>query len=267
MRSFSAPIIVSAALFGITGLALAGDTPDTLVTNEDGAFLPAAATSWMEVGGAVSFSLEKGVDPESVATVLTERLAAATVVVEGGKVKVSGIPLDNLLAQLSTLSLSGEGDDPLADLSQLGDAVASAGPEGGGSIRATNPNAMALASMMESHDPKEFFLAEIVRVSRGDFPTVLVRLKVRTTPTAGPLSTKLRRGRILEGPVILARKEGAIDLSEAKTQGNIGAYFLQRGDRINVHVRVGEKGRLELDYVERRSGGTCSSASEESGSS
>ena len=78
--------------------------------------------------------------------------------VEGGKVKVSGIPLATLLKQLSVISLSGENADPLAELSMLGDAVDEAGPEGGGSIRATNKR--TLAGLSGGPDAKEVIVPE-----------------------------------------------------------------------------------------------------------
>src|SRR5688572_13572181 len=65
--------------------------------------------------------------------------------------------------------------DPLAELAALGDAVASSGPEGGGSIRAKRDVDPAVAQ--RQGDPRNVE-AKVEEVKGGKFPAVALRLKI-----------------------------------------------------------------------------------------
>ena len=54
-------------------------------------------------------------------------------------------------------------------------------PEGGGSIRASNPAATGSLRRIAEHDPAERVVAEVVEVKRGAFPKVALRLKLKSS--------------------------------------------------------------------------------------
>jgi len=242
---------------GVAALALllaavpAFASPDTMVVKKGDAFAPGAAASWKAEGDSVTFTLAAGVDAASVATTLGDRLATATVTVQGGAIKITGVPANALLEQLSTLSLSGEGADPLAALAGIGPGVAMDNPEGGGSIRASRPSATARPRIIKEHDPKERVVAEVVKVERGAFPEVTLTLKVRSNAKEGPLKKELRKGKTVHATVVMTGDAGGPDFAAAATQRNLAAYYLGRGDQVTVHAVPGEGGAVEIDFVER----------------
>lgn len=252
MGTMLSRLLFIAILAGGTGLVFAGEIPDVLVTQDGDSFAPGAATAWAEEGGVVVFTLAPGVDAEQVAAILRDRLAAATVTVDDGKINVAGVPQAALLGQLSTLSLSGEGSDPLADLAGLGGAVAMGTPEGGGSIRATNPSGLAPPRVIDEHDPKERVQAEVVAVARGPFPTANLKLKLLSAVKTGPLKKKLRKGKTVEAAVILPTSGGnVIDYEQESAQRNVVAYYLTKGDHVTVHAIADADGKMEIDFIER----------------
>lgn len=238
----------SVALTAVTALASA----DTLVVKTAlGKYEPGAAASWSASGDALVFVLADDVDANTVATTLTDRLAQIKVALDGKKMTVSGIPSEALLDQLSALSLSGEAD-PLAALAGLGGSgVAMDGPEAGGSIRASKPTAFP-ASIFAEHDAAERANAEVVRVSRGEFPAVTLKLRIRTSARTGPMKKLLRRGKLFEAPVLLTANGEFIDLTAVHNQRNLVGFYLIRGDRVSIHTIEGEGGTVRIDWIERR---------------
>ncbi len=245
-------VVCIVAVAGLPQLAMAA--ADTLVVKgEDGKFQAGAAKSWKGAGTTTTFALAKGVDCGATAKLLGERLFNATCSCVGNDLKVEGVKTDALLDQVAAISLSGEGGgDPLADLAGLGAVAIVDTPEGGGSIRASKPMATARPRIIKEHDPAERVSAEVVEVKRGEFPKVILKIKLRSSAKAGPLEAKLRKGKVLEAPVILAASQAGVDFGQEATQRNLSAYYLTRGDRITVHVIAGKGASVELDYVERR---------------
>jgi hypothetical protein len=247
------------AVFPLVGAVLvaaavaAAAEPDTLVIKgADGKYAAGAAQSWTSSGAtSVSFVLAEGVDANAVAKLLTERLATAKVKLIGGKLEVRGIPVEALLDQLSSLSLTGDGDDPLADLAGLGTVVAMDTPEGGGSIRASKPTTTFGPRVIKDHDPSERLTAQVVEVKRGAFPMVSLRLKLKSVPKAGPFAQQLKKGKVIDGDVVLQGDSGAVDFQAAASQRNLAAYYLVPGDQVTVHAAAAEGELFEIDFVER----------------
>ncbi len=224
----------------------------TLILKQaDGAYAAGAAKSWSTGKDSVTFVLADGVDGAAVAKLLSERLATAKVSFAGGKLEVTGVAPAALLDQLSGLSLSGEGGDPLADLAGLGTVVAMDTPEAGGSIRASKPTASARPRIITDHDPSERVVAKVVEVQRGAFPLVTLKLEIKKAPKGGALKPQLKKGAIIKAEVVLAGADGRIDLAAPPSQRNIGAYYLVAGDHVTAHAIAGEGQAIELDYVER----------------
>jgi hypothetical protein len=245
-----AAIVLAMAVSISAGEAQAAET--LVVKAGDGSYGPGVALSWKTAGNAVLFRLSPDVDGATVATFLSERLANAKVVYASDELAIEGIPEPSLLDQLSTLSLSGA-SDPLAELGGLGGAVVAMDtPEGGGSIRASKLSGVAaLPGGIGVHDPKERVEAEVVTVTRAAFPLVVLKVKIRRSAKAGPLKTKLRRGKVLELPVVYATTSDGLDLRVETNRQNLVAYYLERGDRINLHVVAGEDDVFEADWLAR----------------
>jgi hypothetical protein len=249
------------AILGAVLGALVGSSAhaaDTLVVaGADGKYTPGAAKSWSEAGGGLTFVLQDGIDGEKTAATLRERLAQAKVTFAGGKLSIIGIPTPALLDQLSALSLSGEAD-PLAALAGLGGGGGgSSGPEGGGSIRASKPTPLppgafpgTVAPGAAAHGPDERFEAEVIDVTRGVFPQVKLKLRIKKVAKSGALKGKLVKNKVVEAPVVVSQG----DLGSADGQRNLAGYYLMKGDRVSLHAIEPKDGELAVDWLERRQG-------------
>lgn len=243
-------VTASVVLMGWVGAASAADT--LVVRGSDGKFAPGAAKSWKQSGAGVAFQLAANADGNTIAKTLAERLANATVTFAGGQLTITGIPMNALLEQLASLSLSGAGD-PLADLAGMGGAVAAMDlPEGGGSIRASKPPSGAFAAKIKEHDPTERVEAQVVEVKRGAFPQVVLKLKVRTVARSGPLVKRLQPGKVIEAPVIFEGGSSGVNLYEAQNQRNLAAYYLSPGDKVTVHPAAGDGETVVIDWLSRK---------------
>jgi hypothetical protein len=252
--SWFAAAVLFVLAFALSPAAARADT--LVVAGGGGTYKPGLAKSWRVDGNTVTFELAEGADGNQIAAILKERLAQATITLEGSKVlpvklKVVGIPAPALLDQLSTLTI-GEGD-PLTALAALGGSVREGeGPEAGGSIRASKPMPVAaLLGTIGDADRAERFEAEVVDVTRGPFPQVTLTLRVRRAPTAGSLGAKLGAGKIVEIPVMFAGT-GAVDFAQLATQRNLAAFYAKKGDRLIAHAVAGDNGHMALDWVERK---------------
>ncbi len=251
VMSLRASILACAALLLVPFSAFAGDT--VVVAAGNGSYKPGLAKSWTAEGDKVTFVLADGTDANQLATFLRDRLAQAKVSVEAGKLVVAGIPMPALLEQLSTLSPGGDAD-PLAALAGLGGGAPTAeGPEAGGSIRASKPTPIAtLLGTAPEPATADRLEADGVDVTRGPFPQVVLKLKLRRAVTAGPLKGKLAQSRLVEVPVLLAGPKGEVDYSQPATQRNLAGFFLKKGDRVAIHAVEVDGGQIAVDWIERR---------------
>jgi len=239
----------------LTGLmwAAAANAADTLVVmGSDGKLGSGVATSWEGSRTTVVFTLAEGADGVAWAQALSERLAGATAVFEGGKLEVTGIPRSTLLDQLSTLTITGDAD-PLAELAGLGgDVAAMDGPEGGGSIRASKPTAVAMGPRaIKSHNANERFEAEVVAVTQSEFPKVSLELKMRKGGRNSPLKKKLYYGKIIDAVVVYNVDGGVVDLGDEANRRNLAAWYLKKGDRIQIHP-LATSVNYEIDWLTRK---------------
>jgi hypothetical protein len=128
-------------------------------------------------------------------------------------------------------------ENPLAELSALGDEMVATGPEAGGSIRAKRDVPLDRLA----RDPCELE-AKVEEVVRGTFPLAAVRVRVLQPPVGGP-GSGLEKNQVVVLLPRLAMDQGRVAYRDAATVRNTGAFYLKRGDRLRV--------RLE----ERRAGG------------
>lgn len=249
-RIIAGVALMVAAPVGASDAHVAADT--LVVKAADGSYGPGAAVSWKRVANAVHFRLSPDVDGVAVAGYLGERLASAKVAFAGDELTIEGIPEPSLLDQLSALSLTGS-SDLLAELGGLGGAVVTMDtPEGGGSIRASRPSGIAaLPGAIGDHDPKERIEAQVLDVQRATFPLVVLKVRVLRSARTGGLRTKLREGKVLDLPVVYAATAEGLDLRVEKNRQNLVAYYLEKGDRIALHVVAGKDDVLEADWLAR----------------
>lgn len=235
------------ALFVFVALApAAAMAADTLVVRaQDGTFTPGIAASWKDEAGTVRFTLSPNADPTPIAQTLTDSIAGAQVRTEPHAVLVSGVPLARLLEQVSTINVS---DDPLAQIASITMNPTGRGdPEAGGSIRVGKP--VLLASLLP-HEPAERFEAEVVDVARGEYPSVAVKLRVKSAPKAGPYAKVLTNGKVIGGTVVFTGDKSP-NLGAEGNQRNAGAFYVQPKDRVFVHV-TDLKGQIAtIDWIER----------------
>lgn len=231
---------VALVLWMSPGVALAADT---LVTSKKaGAFEAGEAKSWTTSADTVVFELQDSADGAKIAQTLKERLAQATITLNGKKLSIKGIPPAALLDQLSTLSLTSNDADPLAALAGLGASTGpSETPEGGGSIRASKPTPMAALTP----EVGTLFEADVVEVVRGTFPVVSVKVRLKKLAKNVTFKNKLRYGNMVEAVVKLG------NIRERQTQQTLGAYYLKKGDRVSVRLLERDEGGYATDWLER----------------
>lgn len=243
------------AAFLLTLLLAATASAQTLVVQGDeGIYAPGLAMKWWADGASIHFQMGSEEQAASVAAQLKQSLAGAEVSSKDEVVIVKGIPEPVLLEQLSGVTLDVEAEvDPLAQLADAGvGAVAFKAPEGGGSIRATNPSFAIPAGVFGPPPAEEKMEAEVVSVERKEFPQVVVKLKVRKPASDKDLKKTFRRGAVFTAPVLMNGGNGVIDFDAELTRQNLVAYYLQSGDRVIVHVRKDEADNTHIDWIGRK---------------
>ncbi|MEO0813707.1 MAG: hypothetical protein AAFY60_12645, partial [Myxococcota bacterium] len=239
-------------LISTAGAAHAGTL---VVQGEEGVFQAGMASKWWADGKSVHFQLSSEEEAQAVAIQLLDALSGAKVDTKGDVLVVSGIPEPALLEQLSRFSLAGGGAaaDPLAELAQAGvGAVAFKAPEGGGSIRATNPSFAIPAGVFGPPPESEKMEAQVVSIERKRFPQVVVKLKVRKVASDKDTKKAYKRNSVFSAPVLMNGGEGLIDFDAELTRQNLVAYYLQPGDRVVVHVRKDEAAKSHIDWIGRK---------------
>ncbi|MEL6760362.1 MAG: hypothetical protein AAFP04_08140 [Myxococcota bacterium] len=233
------------------GIAYGADT--LIVQGAEGIFSPGRASKWWADGPAVHFLLGSEDEARSVASQLGS-LAGAKVETKGDVVIVRGIPEPELLNRLSRLTLKGAApSDPLDELASAGAAaVAFRSPEGGGSIRATNPSFAIPAGALDEPNANARFEAEVLSVDRKEFPQVILKLRVRRRAADAAVRKVFKQNAIFAAPVLLAGGSGQIDYDADRTKRNLVAYYLERGDRVVVHTIRDENARPHIDWIQRR---------------
>lgn len=138
--------------------------------------------------------------------------------------------------------------DPLAELAELGDALADDGPEGGGSIRAKKDADLTRSKRIK--DPNNFE-AKVDSVKGAKFPLVAIRLKI-TKPAKKGAGKALKRNQQIVIYPKLKVSGGKVALEDGATLINAGAFYLQKGDKVVVRLGT-QKGKLwEAEYIERK---------------
>lgn len=141
-----------------------------------------------------------------------------------------------------------EGDDPLAELAALGNALGDSGPEGGGSIRAKRDVDPAVAAQLKD---KRNLTGKVEAVRLGKFPAVAVRIKVVKPADAGPGENFQQNDEIVVVPKMKV-SGGKVDMGDADTVNNAGAYYLQEGDKILVRLESKRGNAWQVAWIQRK---------------
>ncbi len=156
--------------------------------------------------------------------------------------------LTSAVAVLLIASSAAADDDPLAELASLGDSVAEASQEGGGSIRAKKEADLTRDKRLK--DPQNLE-AKVESVKAGKFPLVAVQLKILRPAKQGK-GKEMKSNQSLVVVPKLKVDGGKVAMDDATTQLNAGSFYLQKGDRVMVRLGA-QKGKLwEADYIERK---------------
>lgn len=161
---------------------------------------------------------------------------------------VGAIGLVGAEAWAQTAAANKDGADPLAELAELGSAMADSSQQAGGSIRAKKD--VDTTVLNRQNDPKNLE-AKVEGVSLGKFPGAAIKLKILTPAKEGAGKDLKKADSIVVVPVYKVDK-GQVLLADPDTQLNAGSFYLQKGD--TVKVRLGEhKAKFwEAEYIERK---------------
>ena len=78
-------------------------------------------------------------------------------------------------------------------------------------------------------------MGKVQSVKNGTFPTMEVMVRILRGPT-GSLGKAVRKGKTITFKPVLKLNAGMPDLSDADTLTNLGAWYLEKGDRVQVKI-------------------------------
>jgi hypothetical protein len=153
-----------------------------------------------------------------------------------------------VVAVLLSLAWSSGDADPLAELAALGTSLADTSLEAGGSIRAKRVGDKEAAKRLK--DPRNAEV-RVEEVRTGTFPLVALKVKVIQPALQGP-GAALKKNDVLVITPALKMVAGKADLTHTETLFNVGAYYVQDGDRMAVRVAAPVGKVYTAEYLERK---------------
>ena len=84
----------------------------------------------------------------------------------------------------------------------------------------------------------------------GKFPDTKVVVQILRGPT-GKLGKTIRKGKRIAFYPVVRRNKGGIDLKEARTRANLGAWYLKKGDRVRVRIGTRTPKGYRADLIVR----------------
>lgn len=236
-------IILSTAVLGLTALVNlpARSSADPLVKMSGDKASPGVVTAWKGDGKKVELSLAADTDAKAVASAIEANVDRVKAKVVGGKVLVVGRTEAELLPALAEIDFGGD------DLGMLAAATMDDGDtDSGSSLRAKKT--ADLEKLFK--DAKSTATGKVVGISWGSFPETVVSVQVLRAPT-GPMGQSVRKGKVVKFRPVFSKKGSAIDWSKESNQVNLGAWFLQKGDRVNIKLGAETKGIVEAEVISR----------------
>ena len=235
---------VMAVLVFMAGSAVASDV-DTLLVRDvmKGDFHPGLATSFKVQGETLTLMVPLELVRQELVETLRNNLPGARVLLGDGDLKISGLAPQEVMAKLAEIKIVlPEEPDLLGALALMeGDLLAMTKPEGGGSIRAGKPVAVA----MEAGGTKDITAVVVGRTSHG-FPHVSLKLRIEED-----VEGRLSKGSLVKGRVLYPKAGAGVDYTSPATQQNLVAYYLGAGDRVLVRVGKGRDGGLQINWLKR----------------
>lgn len=190
---------------------------------------PGLVKTWTSAGGATTLTVAEATSAEAVAEAILAKVPGTQAKAEGHTVVVTGIDEAQLLVALEGIDLGGEDDDVDAMLSALqnpgGDEDGS-----GSSIRA--------GKKAELDDvagpPGPLVYGSVTAVRHARYPLVILTVKVRRGPKGGHPA----QGQTIQVVPYVSSKDGAVDPDDAQSQLNVGAWYVQKGDRVRLRLET-----------------------------
>lgn len=141
------------------------------------------------------------------------------------------------------LGIASAQDDPFAGLGG-GEDDGLAAPDGSSSIRAKRKASKAM------------FEGTVISVSKKGvyFPRVLT-VKVKVTKASKSKTAphnEIKKDQIYTFMVNYVEKDGKIVMKDKDNQANIGAYYLEKGDKVMAEVKDKLDKTFRLLYIERK---------------
>lgn len=210
---------------------------------------PGIATAWRGEGKRVVLELQAERDPVAVAEAITKAVPGVKVKVKGSDLEVSGLALDALLSALEKVEVEANLDDVNSMLAAM-QAGGRDDDASGSSIRATQ--AADFSDVLG--EPEGLVLGKVVDVRHAAFPQVVVTVEVARVP--GGLKG-VRRGASIQVLPRVKLKDGAPDPADKASTLNVGAWYVQPGDRVRIRLatKPGPGGVYDAVAFERRGGG------------
>ena len=199
-------------------------------------------TAWKGSGKKVELTVKSGTDASQVAETIqsnVEGVKSAKVV--GGKVQVVGLEEPALLKALAGVTLGGDDIGALAQAGMDSDEGGS-----GSSLRAKKT--AKLNKLFK--DRATVAKGTVVAVGGDKFPHATIKVRILAGPT-GPAGKQVRKGATIAFTPVIKMKGGQPDLSDDDTQVNIGAWYLEPKDKVQVKVGKEIKGGYEAIVIAR----------------
>jgi len=229
----------------VMGLVLACATSahaDPLVTMEGGKAKPGVVTAWSSAGDKkVELTLKGGTDANAVASAIQSNVDKVKAKVAGGKVLCLGMAEADLLTALASVPF---GEDDLGALAAA--AASDDSVDSGSSLRAKKT--ADLDKIFK--DLSSTAMGQVVAVGGDKFPNATVSVKILRAPT-GPLSKTVRKGATIKFVPVLKMKGDMPDVSDANTRTNLGAWYMEKGDKIQVKIGAEDKGSYKAEVITR----------------
>lgn len=237
IKSLGPALTVLLAISVSAGLAAA----EPLVTMEGGGAKPGVVTAWSGSGKKIELVLKDGSDAQAVAASIKANVDGVRTKIRGGKVLVIGKTQADLLAALAEVDFGGDDDMDLLASAAMEDDL-----DSGSSLRAKKTT--NLKKLMK--DRATVAQGKVVSVKTGKYPQARVSVRILSGPT-GPLGRKVRKGKTIVFTPLLKMAKGSPAMSDPNTQTNLGAYYLQKGDRVKIKIGQPLKGGYEAVLITR----------------
>lgn len=198
---------------------------------------PGVAESWTANGEVVTLVIGADHDAEAVAKAILEQLEGVSAKTEKNRIVLTGMKKDALVAALTKVDIAGadDVDEMLAAMQKPG-----GDEDSGSSIRATK--AVDFSDVVGAKHQQ--VTAKVLEVERARYPYVTIKVRIVKVPRK---FRDFKAGHVLSVVPKIRTKDGSVDQEDRATMLNIGAWYVQPGDR--VVMRMDEK-RSELWIAE-----------------